>query len=59
MKLAVKLSDNTPITYLLTSLCNCKVCHELALNNAPVLTTLNSLLLYIVGDRRDFCLQNL
>ena len=60
-KPAVKLSDNTPITYLLSSLCNCTICrsHELALNKAPVLvTTSNSLLLYIVRDRRDFCLQN-
>ena len=66
-KPAVKLSDNTPITYLLRSLCNCTVCkcQELALNEAPavLLTTPNSLLvsfillLYIVGDRRDFCLQ--
>ena len=30
-----------------------------ALNKAPVLlTTPNRLLLYVVGDRRDFCLQN-
>ena len=60
-KPAVKLSDNTPITYLLSYLCNCTVCkcQEFALNKAPVLlTTLNNLLLYIVGDRRDFCLQN-
>jgi len=62
-KPAVKLSDNTPtlITYLLSSLCNCTVCkcQELALNKAPVLlTTPNSLLPYIVGDRRDFFLQN-
>jgi len=59
-KAAVKLSDNTPITYLLSSLCNCTVCKclELALNKAPVLrTTPNSLLLYTVGDRWDFCLQ--
>jgi len=58
---AVKLSDNTPITYLLRSLCNCTVCtcKELVLNKAPVLlTTPNSLLLYIVGDRRDVYLQN-
>jgi len=60
-KPAVKLSDNTPITYLLSSLCNCTVCkcHELAMNKAPALfTTPNSLLLYIVGDWRDFCLKN-
>ena len=60
-KSAVKLSDSTLITYLLSSLCNCTVCkcQELALNKAPVLlTTPNSLLLYIVGDRRDVCLQN-
>ena len=51
-KPAVKLSDNTPITYLLSSLCSCTVCkcQEFALNKAPVLlTTLNSLLLYISG----------
>jgi len=60
-KPAMKLSDKTPITYLLSFLCNCTVCkgQELALNKAPVLLrTPNSLLLYIVGDRRDFCLQN-
>jgi len=66
-KPAVKLPDNTPITYLLSYLCNCTVCkrQELALNKAPVLlTTRNSLLLfcilllYIVGDRRNFCLQD-
>jgi len=53
-KPAVKLSDNTPITYLLSSLCNCTVykCQELVLNKAPVLlTTPNNLLLYTVGDR--------
>jgi len=57
----VMLSDNAPITYLVSSLCNCTVCRrqELALNKAPLLlTTPNSLLLYIVGNRRDFCLQN-
>jgi len=61
-KPAVKLSDHTHITYLLSSLCNCTVCkcQELALNKAPVLfTTPNNLLLCLVGDRRDFCLQNL
>jgi len=59
-KPAMKLSDNTSITYLLNSLCNCTVCkrQELALSKAPVLLTPTSLLLYIVGDRRDFCLQN-
>jgi len=60
-KSPVKLPDNTPIRYLFSSLCNCTVfnCHELALNKAPVLlTTPNSLMLYIGGDRRDFCLQN-
>jgi len=48
-KLAVMLSDNTPITYLLSSLCNFTVCkyQEVALNKAPVLlTTPNSLFLY-------------
>ena len=52
----MKLSDNIPITYLLSSLRNCTVCkcHELALNKAPVLlTTPNNLLLCIVGDRRS------
>jgi len=51
----VKLSGNTPITYFLSSLCNCTVCKclELALNKAPVLLMPpNSLLLYTVGDRR-------
>ena len=60
-KPVVKLPDNTPISYLFSSLCNCTVfkCQELALNKAPVLlATPNSLLLYIGGDRRDFCLQN-
>jgi len=40
-KPAVKLSDNTPVAYLLSSLCNCTVCEcqELALNKAPVLLT--------------------
>ena len=55
------LSDNTPITYLWSSLCNCTVCkcQELSLNKAPVLlATPNSLLLYTVGDSRDCCLQN-
>ena len=53
-KPAVKLSDNTPITYLLSSLCNCTVCkcQELALNEVPVLLTIpNNLFLYAVGDR--------
>jgi len=48
-KPAVKLSGNTPIAYLLSSLYNCTVCkcQELALNKAPVLrTTPNSLLLF-------------
>ena len=61
LKPAVKLPDNTPITYILSSLCNCTVfkCQELALNKAPaLLITPNSLLLYTVCDRRDFCLQN-
>ena len=56
-KPAVTLFDNTPISYLLSSLCDCTVCkcQEPALKKAPVfLTTHNSLLLYIVGDRRDF-----
>jgi len=56
-KPVVKLSDNIPSTYLLSSLCNCTVCkcQQLALNKAPVLLkTPNSLLLYIVGDGRDF-----
>jgi len=56
-KPAVKLSDSTPITYLLSSLCNETVCNcqKLALNKAPVLlTTPNNLLLYTVDDRRDF-----
>jgi len=47
--------------YATGSLCNCTVCkcQKFALNKAPVLlTTLNSMLLYIVGDRRDLCLQN-
>jgi len=40
-KPAVRLSDNTPITYLFSSLYNCTVCksQELALNKAPVLLT--------------------
>jgi len=46
-------AENTPITYLLSSLCNgmvCK-CQELALNKAPaLLTTLNSL--FTVRSRR-------
>jgi len=45
-KPAVKLSGNTPITYLLSSLCICTVCkcQELDLSKAPVLlTTLNNL----------------
>jgi len=49
-KPAVKLSGNTPITYLLSSLYNCTVCkcQELALKKAPVLlTTPNSLLLFL------------
>jgi len=48
-KPAVKLFDNTPITYLLSSLCNCTVWkrQELALNKTRVLlTTPNSLLLF-------------
>jgi len=56
-KPVVKLSENTPITYLLSSLCNYAVwkCRQLALTKAPIpLTTPSSLLLYIVGDGRDF-----
>ena len=49
-KSALKLSDNTPVTYLLSSLCNYTVCkcQELALNKALVfLTTPNRLLLFL------------
>jgi len=51
---AVKLSDYTPITCLLSSLCNFTVCkrQELALNKTPVLlTTPYSLLLQISGSQ--------
>ena len=47
-------SAPAPITYLLSSLCNCTVCtcQELALSKAPVLLTTPNSLLH--SDRRGF-----